>query len=101
MARRAPYQTKYHSKASIYLVCGTLFVFAFVLFVNCRSLTEKKERLQEEQASYQEMLKEEQQEALELEELEKTTQTMKYYEKVARERLGMVYEGEIVFKEGN
>ncbi len=101
MARRAAYQTKYHNKASIYIVLVTLIIFAAVLFVNCNSLNAKKERLQAEEAQYQELLEKEQQETLDLEELEKSTQTMKYYEQVAKERLGMVYEDEIIFKESN
>ena len=101
MARRAAYQTRYHNKAAIYVVLGTLIVFAVVLFVNCYSLNEKKEKLQLEQAQYQEQLLQEQQETLDLQELEKATQTMKFYEQVAKERLGMVYEDEIIFKEGD
>lgn len=101
MTRRAAYQTRYHNKMSIYVVLGVFIVFAAVLFINCRSLNEKKARLQAEQQEYEELLAQEQQETLDLQELEKTTQTMKYYEQVAKERLGMVYEDEIIFKEGN
>ena len=101
MARRAAYQTRYHNKMSGYIVLGILVVFAAVLFINCATLNEKKEKLQAEKAEYEEMLAGEQQETLELQELEKTTQTMKYYEQVAKEQLGMVHEDEIIFKEGN
>ena len=101
MAKRAAYQTRYHNKASFYVVLGVLLVFAVVLWVNCNSLNEKKTKLIAEQAEYQELLQEEQKEALELQELEKTTQTMKFFEQVAKERLGMVYEDEIIFKKGN
>jgi predicted ATP-dependent endonuclease of OLD family len=45
MARRAAYQTRYHNKAAIYIVLGTVLVFAVVLLINCHSLNEKKERL--------------------------------------------------------
>ncbi|MBR3762354.1 MAG: septum formation initiator family protein [Lachnospiraceae bacterium] len=99
MARRAAYQTKYHNKTSIYIVLFTLILFAAVLFVNCNSLNEKRQKLQTEEAQYQELLEKEQQETLDLQELEKSTQTKKYYEQIAKERLGMVYEDEIIFKE--
>ena len=99
MARRAAYQTKYHNKTSIYIVLFTLILFAAVLFVNCNSLDEKRQKLQTEEAQYQELLEKEQQETLDLQELEKSTQTKKYYEQIAKERLGMVYEDEIIFKE--
>lgn len=99
MARRAAYQTKYHNKTSIYIVLFTMIIFAAVLFVNCNSLNEKKQKLQTEEAQYQELLEKEKQETLDLQELEKSTQTKKYYEQIAKERLGMVYEDEIIFKE--
>lgn len=101
MARRAAYQTNYHNKAAIYIVLGTLLVFAAVLFVNCRSLNEKKLRLQQEQVQNEQEYAKEQQRTTELQELEKTTKTMKYYEQVAKEQLGMVYEDEVLFKENN
>ena len=99
MARRAAYQTKYHNKTSIYIVLFTMIIFAAVLFVNCNSLDEKRQKLQTEEAQYQELLEKEKQETLDLQELEKSTQTKKYYEQIAKERLGMVYEDEIIFKE--
>lgn len=101
MARRAAYQTRYHNKAAIYIVLGTVLVFAVVLFINCHSLNEKKERLLKEQIQNEQEYAQEQQRTTELQELEKTTQTMKYYEKVAKEQLGMVYEDEIIFKESS
>lgn len=99
MVRRAGYQTRLHNKVAVGLVFVTVLVFAAVLSVNCHSLTEKKERLLAEQAKYQEELALEQQEALDLQEFEKTTQTMKYYEQIAKEKLGMVYKDEVIFKE--
>lgn len=101
MAKRAAYQTKYHNKASIYIVLGTLLIFAVVLFVNCHSLSEKRERLRQEKALNEQEYAEEQERTSELQELEKQTQTMKYIEQVAKEQLGMVHEDEIIFKENN
>lgn len=98
MAKRAAYQTRYYNKTSIYIVLITFVVFAAVLFVNCSSLNDKKERLQEEQMEYSTLLEEEQERTLELQELEKTTTTMSFFMEVAREKLGMVFENEIVFK---
>ena len=99
MARRAAYQTRYHNKAAIYIVLGTVLVFAVVLFVNCYSLNERKEQLLQKQVMNEQEYAQEQQRTSELQEFEKTTQTMKYYEQVAKEQLGMVYEDEIIFKE--
>ncbi len=101
MAKRAAYQTKYYNKASIYIVLVTFIVFAIVLFVNCSSLNDKKANLQAEQSEYSALLEQEQDRTLELQEMEKTTTTMSFYMEVARERLGMVFENEIVFKEAD
>ena len=43
-------------------------------------------------------LEEEEQRTQEIEELKKYVQTKKYVEEVAKERLGLVYEDEILFK---
>ncbi len=101
MATKAMYQTRFYNKVSIYIVLITFIVFAIVLFINCNSLTDKKERLQAEVTEYTEILEQEQQRTLELQELEKTTTTMAFYTQVARERLGMVFENEIVFKKAD
>lgn len=37
----------------------------------------------------------------EIEEYEKYTQTKKYVEEIAKSKLGLVYEGEIIFKDKN
>ena len=46
-----------------------------------------------------EQIAEEEQRSEEIEEYRKYTQTKKYAEDVAKEKLGLVYEGEIIFKE--
>lgn len=43
---------------------------------------------------------EEEERTKELEEYEKYTKTVKYVEEVAKEKLGLVYEDEIVFESG-
>ena len=45
-----------------------------------------------------EIVKEEQR-AEDIEEYRKYTETREYIEEVAREKLGLVYEGEVIFKE--
>lgn len=98
MARNAAYQTRYHNKLAIYIVFSFLVVFAVVLIVNCTSLSDKVASLESKKVEYQRLLETEKQEALDLQELEKATQTKKHYEQIARERLNMVYEDEILFK---
>ena len=101
MARRAAYQTRYHNKSSIYIVLGFLIVFAVVLVINCNSLRQKADWLEVQKVEYEKLLEQEQQEALELQEIAKSLQTKESYAQIARERLGMVFKDEIVFKSGN
>ena len=49
----------------------------------------------------EELIAAEEERALEIEEFEKYTQTKMYIEEVARDKLGLVYEGEILFKDEN
>lgn len=94
-------RTKYHNKAAIYIVCVLMVVLAPVIAVNSTSLSAKKAEYQAQYDALQEELESETARTEELEEYEKYTQTMKYYEEVAREKLGMVYEDEIIFKDND
>ena len=48
-----------------------------------------------------EQIAEEEERTKEIEEYAKYTQTKKYIEEVAKDKLGLVYEGEIIFKDEN
>ncbi len=99
MVRPAAYQTKYHNKAAIYIVLIVLFIFAVVLFVNCRALNQKKLKLQNEEAEQMALLEEQQQYTSELQDLEKETQTKGYKIQLARERLNLTFPDEIYYKD--
>ncbi|MCD8068858.1 MAG: septum formation initiator family protein [Lachnospiraceae bacterium] len=92
-------RTKYHNRAAIYVVCLLVMVIAIVFAVNGNSLRIKKAEYQAQLDSLEEQYESEVAREEELEEYEKYTKTMKYYEEVAREKLGMVYEDEIIFKD--
>ncbi len=59
-----------------------------------KQLKEKNEYI----AQLQEQIEAEKERTVEIEEYKKYTQTRGYMEKVAKEKLGLVYEGEIVFR---
>ena len=79
------------------VVVGILIV---VILVACAGLLSRlhsnKERITELNS---EIVKEEQR-AQDIEAYKEYTQTREYIEEVAREKLGLVYEGEVIFKEG-
>ena len=76
-------------------------VLCIVLLVNGFSLNQKilanETRVQE----LEELIAEENERTTEIEELEEYMQTDEYLEQEAKERLGFVKDGEIIFKENN
>ena len=62
-------------------------------------LRAKKEAYHQKELVLQQQIEAEEERALEIEEFEKYTQTKKYIEEVARDKLGLVYDGEVLFKD--
>lgn len=61
-------------------------------------LKQKNRTYQEKEEALLEAIAEEEARAAEIEEFEAYTQTKKYVEEVAKDKLGLVYEDEIIFK---
>ena len=79
----------------ILFVVAVLFVTLCVLTIRLKT----KVRIGNERAaSLQEQIQEEQNRTLEIEELENYMKSDDYIEQVAKEKLGMVNDGEIIFK---
>lgn len=102
MARKkVAYRKRHQNRFSMFLV--TLVVLMILIIVSVKSVELKKKLEQytqkEEQLTAQ--YEAEQARSEEIEEFRKYTQTMKYVEEVAKDKLGLVYEGEILFKEDN
>ncbi len=97
--KRAAYRKKTQNRFSMFLA---LLVVAMLSVVVAVSSVRLHQRLQDYQARYdelQEKIEEQKERQAWLEEYEKYTQTKKYAEEVAKEKLGLVYEDEILFKE--
>lgn len=79
-------------------------IFIIVLAVFCVSavggirLKQKNRSYQAREEALQEAIEEEEARAQEIQDLEAYTQTKKYVEDVAKDKLGLVYEDEIIFK---
>ena len=89
---------KRRNRTGIYLVMlvaalfvGTLAVHGYSLRANCQKLATEQQNLKDKKKS----LKKEQEQIKEQKEYRKTDQ---YVEDVAREKFGLVYDNEIVFK---
>ena len=75
------------------MVMVTMAVLMLLIVISIKSVVydEKIEALNSQ-------IEQEQMRTAEIEEYGKYTQTMKYVEEVAKDKLGLVYEGEIIFK---
>ena len=72
-----------------------------VVGIKSIELREKKAYYAKREEELALQIEQEEQRAEEIKEYETYTQTKKYIEEVARDKLGLVYEGEILFKDEN
>ena len=95
MARRkAAYRKRHQNRFSMFLV-------TLVVAVRSVELQQKIAGYDTQIASLGAQIEAEQTRAEQIEEFGKYTQTKAYVEEVAKDKLGLVYEGEILFQEDN
>lgn len=99
MARRAAYRKKRQNRFGMFLVSVVLVMLLVVVSFKSAELRQRKEAYRQREAALEAQIAKEEERALEIEEYGKYTQTKKYIEEVARDKLGLVYEGEILFKD--
>lgn len=80
------------------LVTMVVLVMMLVVAVNNRELKTKLAMYREKEQLLQEQISEEMKRTEEIREFEKYTKTKKYIEEVAREKLGLIYEDELIIK---
>lgn len=101
MARKAAYRKKRQNTTGMLLVTTVVIMMLIVVTIKSVELREKRASyLAREEALMQE-IEAEQARTEKIEEYEKYTQTKKYVEEIAKNKLGLVYEGEIIFKDEN
>ena len=96
--RRIRVRKKRQNSLAMLLVMMVVLVMMLVVAVNNRSLKQKLSIYQEKEQSLMEQIEAEKARTKEIEEFKKYTETKKYIEDVAREKLGLVYEDEIIIK---
>ena len=102
MARRkTPYRKRHQNRFSMFLVSLVVLMIMVVVAVRSVELQQKIEGYDTQIASLTTQIEAENTMAEEIEEYRKYTQTKAYVEEVAKDKLGLVYEGEILFKEDN
>lgn len=97
--RRVYVRKKRQNRFSMTLVIMVILMLMIVVTYKRIELHEKREAYALKEEELLEQIAEEEERSTEIEEYRKYTQTKKYVEEVAKEKLGLVNENEIVFKE--
>lgn len=101
MAGKAAYRKKRQNRLAMILVTMVVLMMFVVVAIKSVELKATKETYDLRLAQLQTEIEAEEARTEEIEEYGKYTQTKKYIEEVAKDKLGLVYEGEIIFKDEN
>ena len=94
-SRRIRDQRKHLGAMGILLIVMAVFC---VTAIGSLQLKQKNQTYQNREAALEKQIADETERSKEIEDLETYTKTKKYVEDVAKEKLGLVYEDEILFK---
>lgn len=92
------FRKKRQNRLGMFLVTIVVLMLLVVVSINSVGLRQKKESYLEREQALQEQIDAEEERSEQIEEYRKYTQTKKYVEEVAKEKLGLVNEGEIIYK---
>ncbi len=100
MATKARYKvSNIHNRLGLALAGIAVILLTTVVFIRSVSLYQKLHQYETRIESLQGQIDIEEARTAEIEEFKKYTTTRKYIEEVAKEKLGLVYPGEIIFKD--
>lgn len=85
-------------KRSVFAVCAVIALLFIVVSVNSVTLKAKEQVYKAQEQELEEQIEEEKARAKEIEELDEYVGTDEYVEDVAKEKLGLIHENEIIFK---
>lgn len=97
--RRVAYRKRSQNRFSIFLVTLVVVMIMIVVAVGCTGLRQKLDINTNKENQLMLQLEAERKRTDEIEEYRVYTQTKRFVEETAKEKLGLVYEGEILFKE--
>ncbi len=90
--RRLAFRRKRQNHLAMFLVTMAVLMLLLVVGIKSIGLQEKKRIYAAREIALEQQI-------AEIEEFRKYTKTKKYAEEVAKDKLGLVHEGEIIFKE--
>lgn len=97
--RKVAYRKRTQNRFSMVLVIMVVLLITMAVALRSAELNKRIEVLSEQEAELRGQITEEEIRAKEIEKYRIETQTKRFVEEVAKEKLGLVYEGEIVFQE--
>ena len=99
MATRARYKRRrFQNRAGIVWASIVVLILVTVVSIKSIGLLQKAREYQAREQALEEQIEYETQRSDETAEYERYTETRKYIEDTAKEKLGLVYPGEIIFK---
>ena len=98
---KVAYRRRNQNRFSRFLVSLVVVLIMIVVAVKSVDLQQKIDAKAKEEQLLDEQIAAEEQRSRDIESFGKEVQTKGYIEDVAREKLGLVYEGEIMFKEND
>ena len=99
MKRKIAYRKKVQNRFSMVLVSLVVLMIVLVVAVKSVELNKKRDELLAKEQQLNEQYEAEKKRTESIEEFRTYTQTKRYAEEVAKDKLGLVYDGEVVFKE--
>lgn len=94
-------RTKNENRLGMTVAGIAIMIMTVVVGVNSVSLKQKEEKYAAREQELMELIEAETKRAAELEEFATYTKTKKYAEEVAKDKLGLVYDNEIIFQEND
>lgn len=91
-------QKKKENRLGMMMVTIVVLMIMVVVAIKCVELNQEQKGYTVRMNQLNEQIADEEQRATEIEEYGKYTKTKKYAEEVAKDKLGLVYEDEIIFK---
>ncbi len=99
MAKRAAYRKRRQNKFGMFLVFLVVVMIGVVVAVRSVDMRATLANNRQREAELQEQIAAEEKRTEKIEEMEKYSETLGYTEDVAKEKLGLINEGEIILKD--
>ncbi len=101
MSRKIAFRKRRQNRLGMILVSMVVLMLLGVITLNSLELRATSESYLSQKEDLLSKIEDEKMRTEEIEEYEKYTQTKKYIEEIAKDKLGLVYDNEIIFKKGD